>query len=448
MLEPALVRGRDRAEDGEGLSVTTRDATPGGRSPVLPIAASVVVGLLLAVGLVVGPASGGSEATVTGSGLLAFGLGWALMWFLTRRFSSQPQDWAKVPAAILGLTGLALIVLQPGPRVMDLLSWLWPIALAILVVWMVLALRRQLRGRGRWLVVPLIVVLAIFAIGGGVTTVTSALGTTDGAGAGQMVDVGGHRLYIECQGSGAPVVILQSGLGESSSYWSRIASTVATTTRVCAYDRAGHGRSDEVGPQDGIAVANDLHTLLEQAGVPGPYVLVGHSSGGPYVRVFATRYPDQVAGVVLLDAQPADAFTALPDYPGTYSALRTTYGLGPSLARIGVLGPLLGVPADEATVAVARAPRDEIVSLPATLQEAEALTSFGDRPLIVVTAGVDPQRGWLEAQDAMAGLSTNSAHRVIDNSTHISLITGEHASASTQAILDVLTSIRDGTSLE
>ena len=133
-----------------------------------------------------------------------------------------------------------------------------------------------------------------------------------------MIDVGGHRLYIECTGSGGPAVILQAGLGASSSSWAGIAPAVAATTTVCTYDRAGHGRSDEVGPQDGIALATDLHTLLERAGVPGPYVLVGHSSGGPYVRVFAAQYPDEVAGMVLLDAQPADAFTALPDYPGFY----------------------------------------------------------------------------------------------------------------------------------
>ena len=137
-----------------------------------------------------------------------------------------------------------------------------------------------------------------------------------------MVDVGGHRLYLECTGSGSPTVVLQAGLGESSSSWRRIAPEVAASTTVCAYDRAGHGRSDEAGPQDGIALATDLHTLLERASVTGPYVLVGHSSGGAYVRVFADRYPDEVAGMVLLDSQPADAFSALPDYPAFYQNYR------------------------------------------------------------------------------------------------------------------------------
>ena len=204
-----------------------------------------------------------------------------------------------------------------------------------------------------------------------------------------MIDVGGHRLYIECTGSGGPAVILQAGLGASSSSWAGIAPTIAATTTVCAYDRAGHGRSDEAGPQDGIALATDLHTLLERAGVPGPYVLVGHSSGGPYVRVFAARYPDQIAGMVLLDSQPDDAFTALPAYPGFYSTFRTVATLSPSLARIGLLGPLLGLSADESTAAAARGARDEFLALPTVLTQASALISLGDRPLIVVTAAAE-----------------------------------------------------------
>jgi pimeloyl-ACP methyl ester carboxylesterase len=428
--------------------VNTRDRTSHGRSPVLPIGVSVVLGLLLAVGLVIGPASGGTEPTVTGSGLLAFGLGWGLMWLLTRGLTAQPQEWTKVPAAVLGVTGFALIVLQPGPGAMDLLGWVWPVALGLLVAWMVLAIRRELRGRARWLVAPLLAVLVVFALGGAFTTVTGALAASQAPGPGRLVDVGGHRLYIECAGSGGPTVILQSGLGESSKYWSRIVATVSSATKVCAYDRGGHGRSDAVGPQDGLAVADDLYRLLQNADVGGPYVLVGHSSGGPYLRVFASQHPDEVAGVVLLDAQPADAFTSLQDYPGTYIALRTYYGLGPSLARIGLLGPLFGMASDQATAAIARAPRDEISTLPATLDQARALTSFGDRPLIVITAGTERQRGWLEAQEAMARLSTNSAHRVVGGSTHSSLITGDHAADSAQAVVDVVGAVRGESMVE
>ena len=427
------------------------NASPRGtstRSPVVAVAGSLAAGALLAVALLLGPASGGPEPVVTGWALLAFGIGWGLMAVLTARFSAQPQIWMSVPAAVLSSIGLGLIVAQPGPAVIDLLSWIWPPALAILAIWMVIQVRRQLRGRGRWLVVPVIATLLIFAVGGAIATIGGATGSSAASQTGRMVDVGGHRLYIECTGTGSPAVILQSGLGESSAYWGSIAPDVAASTTVCTYDRAGHGRSDEAAaPQDGIALATDLSMLLERAGVAGPYVLVGHSSGAAYVRVFADRYPDQVAGMVLLDAQPADAFTALPDYPTTYQVLRTVYSLSQSLARIGLLGPILGLPADQSTPAAARGARDEIVALPAALQQAQALASLGDRPLIVMTAGSGQQTGWLEAQDRLPDLSTNSSHRVLDAATHTSLITGVDAPASSRAILDVVSSLRTGTAV-
>jgi pimeloyl-ACP methyl ester carboxylesterase len=347
----------------------------------------------------------------------------------------------------LGSIGLVLMVFQPGPATMDLLSWIWPPALAILVVWMIVQVRHHLRGRGRWLVVPVIATLLVFAVGGVIATVNVATRSSAPASSGRMVDVGGHRLYLECTGSGSPTVVLQAGLGESSSSWARIAPEVAASTTVCAYDRAGHGQSDEAGPRDGIALAADLHTLLQRADVTGPYVLVGHSSGGAYVLAFADRYPGEVAGMVLLDSQPADAFTALPDYPAFYQNYRRVGILSPTLARIGLLGPLLGLTADQSTPAAARGGRDEILALPAALQQAQALTSLGDRPLVVVSAGSGQQTGWLEAQDELPELSTNSSHRVLDAATHTSLITGDDAPASTRAILDVVAAIRSGTAL-
>jgi hypothetical protein len=112
-----------------------------------------------------------------------------------------------------------------------------------------------------------------------------------------------------------------------------------------------------------------------------------------------------------------------------------------------LLGPILGLTADQSTPAAARAGRDEIVALPAALEEAQALTSLGDRPLVVVTAGSGQQTGWLEAQNDLPRLSTNSAHRVLDAATHTSIITGGDAPASTKAILDVVASVRSGTAL-
>jgi pimeloyl-ACP methyl ester carboxylesterase len=378
--------------------------------------------------------------------MFAFGIGWGLMAFLSTRHSAQPQAWMVVPALFLGVTGLALMVFLPGPAAMNLLGWIWPPAHAVLAVWMILQVRRNLQGRGRWLVLPVIAVLLLVAIGGAFATVSAVTRGTAQTAAGQMVDVGGHRLYIECTGSGSPTVVLQAGLGASSSSWAAVAPKVATSTRVCAYDRAGHGHSDEAaGPQDGRALAADLHTLLERAGVTGPYVIVGHSSGGPYVRVFAAQYPDEIAGMVLLDAQPAEALTALPDYPGFYYPYRFVTALAPSLARVGLLGPLLGLSGQESTPSGARSARNAVAELPTALDQAKALTSIGDKPLAVVTAGSGQQTGWFDAQDRMATLSSNNVHRVIDTATHDSLISGAEAEASIQAILDVLQSVRAGT---
>ena len=321
------------------------------RPPVLAILASLVAGAVLAIALLVGPASGASEPMITGSVMFAFGLGWGLMAFLSTRYSAQPQPWMVVPALFLGITGLALMVFQPGPAAMDLLSWIWPPgsrcprrlddpASATQPPGPRPLARppghRHTSARGRWWCLR-------------DCQRSHSVGTAQTA-PGQMIDVGGHRLYIECTGSGSPTVVLQAGLGASSSSWASIAPKVAASTTVCAYDRAGHGHSEEAaGPQDGIALATDLHTLLERAGVAGPYVMVGHSSGGPYVRVFATQYPDEIAGMVLLDAQPAEAFTALPDYPGFYYPYRFVTALSPSLARVGLLGLLLGLSAEEST---------------------------------------------------------------------------------------------------
>ena len=421
-----------------------RPATATGRSPVPSILLSIAIGGGLALALAYLLAPDGSEPLVTGSVLLAFGLGWALMAWLTTRFSGQPQRWLYVPAASLGAIGALLILLQPGPALMDLLGWIWPVGLAVLAIWMFLRLGREVRGFGRWLIGALVAALFLIAVAGAAMTVLVA-STAQPSVSGQLVDVGGRRLYLQCTGTGSPAVILQAGAGADSTAWAHIQPTIAAKTTVCAYDRAGRGRSDEAAqPQDGNAIAHDLHDLLSTAGIPGPYVLVGHSSGGPYVRIFAAAYPADVAGMVLLDPQPATAFTALPDYPSIYDYLMLSGGLAPSLARIGLLGPLFGVGPTDATAAVARSYRDEIRMLPTALDQATHVTSIGDVPLIIVSAGTGSQRGWAEAQDAQVGLSTNAAHRPISSATHDSLLDADSA-LSAQAIVDVIAAVSNGT---
>ena len=127
-----------------------------------------------------------------------------------------------------------------------------------------------------------------------------------------MVDVGGYQLHIDCQGNGSPTVVMEAGLTEPSLMWSLVQPQVSTGTRVCVYDRAGLGWSDaSPKPRTAEVMVEELHTLLQNANVAAPYVMVGHSTGGMLVRLYAHSYPAEVVGMVQVDAQHEDQFTRL-----------------------------------------------------------------------------------------------------------------------------------------
>jgi pimeloyl-ACP methyl ester carboxylesterase len=427
----------------------------------LVAAVSLIIGVVVPIVLVLVPFAGSQEHVIMGLALLGWALGWATLVVLSALWTDQPQLWAAVPAAAMTLSGAGLLILAPDANAFNALGWVWPLAFIGLAVWMALKARGHLRSLTRRLMLyPLFVAMLIAGVAGGYETIQEQVDRTVIAMPGQLVDVGGHRLYIHCTGSGSPTVVLVSGLAEASTYWGGwIAPAVAQNTTVCVYDRAGQGWSDPpVSPQDGVAVAADLHTLLDHAQIPGPYVLVGHSTGGAYARIFAARYPDQVAGMVMLDSQPNEAFTGLPDFPSFYNIIRPASALFPSLARLGVFRlinqfspailPAQTQDAESAVTSTAslnRIQRDEFAELQMTLTEAAALTTIGDRPLIVVTAAKGAQAGWLPLQEKMAGLSTNSAHRVLRDIDHAGLIADKVGAAqASRAILDVVGSVRSG----
>jgi pimeloyl-ACP methyl ester carboxylesterase len=124
---------------------------------------------------------------------------------------------------------------------------------------------------------------------------------------GQLVDAGGFRLNLYCMGSGSPAVVFDSGWGDWAPAWSKVQPQIAKWTRACSYDRAGAGFSDPGPmPRTSVRIAGELRTALRNAGITGPYILVGSAYGGDNVRTFADLYMDEVAGLVLDDADPDD----------------------------------------------------------------------------------------------------------------------------------------------
>ncbi len=253
---------------------------------------------------------------------------------------------------------------------------------------------------------------------------------------GQMVDVGGYRLHINCVGTGSPTVVIDAGLGDWSASWSSwVQPDVAKTTRVCAYDRAGMGWS-EAGPLPRTAerFAHELHTLLHNARVPGPYVLVGHSSGGLTVRVFAHAYAAEVAGVVLVESMhPSQAKPSGAATPHQATAPASELSIYTLPARIGLIrllaGPLqlasgLSPEVANAYVAFSVTPRslqtslDEGQGMPESLAQAGAVTSFGTIPLIVLSRGGDRDQDWQRMQSDLLHLSSNSRQLIADQSGH------------------------------
>jgi pimeloyl-ACP methyl ester carboxylesterase len=200
-----------------------------------------------------------------------------------------------------------------------------------------------------WLgrVVVLIIVLAL--LGAIYESVAGVADAKTYPPPGQLADVGDHRLHINCTGTGSPTVVIVSGLGDWSTSWGVVQPEVAKTTRVCTYDRSGLGWSDASSlPSDAAQFAKELHTLLQNANVPGPYVLVGHSLGGFIVRTFAHDYASEVAGVVLVDSMnPKQVSESLSNRLALFSSLEA------GLARVGVgrlllkLGILPSVPSGE-----------------------------------------------------------------------------------------------------
>jgi pimeloyl-ACP methyl ester carboxylesterase len=437
----------------------TTGTAPRKRSRIaLVVFGSIAFGFVLGLLLTLVVFAGGEESQITGSALLALGAGFTLLALASSRFTDQPQRWALAPGVAAAGVGLAILLFAPGNRVLGLAGWVWPVLLLVLVGWSFWGARRSLHNWSRRaLIYPALFVLLLVAIGGAYETVAEAT-SSNPAPAGRTYLVNGHRLYLNCVGTGAPTVVLFNGLGERTPSWAWVQRELSSTTRVCAFDRAGQGWSGAApGRQDGHELASDLHGLLNAADISGPYVLAGHSTGGTYALVYAARHPQQVAGVALIDSATAYQFD-LPDYPGFYSLWRRASALLPSLSRAGFGRLVLDsgyatLPPDarDALRAFAAEPRElranhaEFAELRTVFDQAKALTSLGGKPLGVVSADVGQQAGWSEAQAKLAQLSSNSVHRTAHGATHEALLEDERFAAITsRTIIDVVRATREG----
>lgn len=437
------------------MNVTTTGVGSGSSTTTRMVLGSLAAGAAASVALVAAPFIPADEEGVTAAVLLGSALGWSLL--AARSTGDQRQRWAVVPALFMGLSGLVVLAAPPS-FVHGTLAWVWPPALLGLVAWMVRHARHDVRGRARrWVLYPAFALLALAAVGGGYGTVRESVDARAHAMPGQLVDVGGHRMHLHCTGTGSPTVVLEPGAGEMSAFLGWVEPEVARDTRVCVYDRAGRGWSEPTdGPHDAGRIAADLRGLLRGAGVPGPYVLAGHSFGGLYVLTYAARYPDDVAGLVLIDstaptAGPAPQTGASSyDLPGRLSAVASAaarLGLGRLIAQVSyaTLPP--------ASRAVARASAatadhlgsviDEYAAATASTQQAGSLTDLAGKPLVVLTAGTGSSPGWFADQDHLATLSTNSLHRIVANASHASLLEEQSdAAAVTRAIHDAVSAVR------
>lgn len=211
---------------------------------------------------------------------------------------------------------------------------------------------------------------------------------------GQLVDIGGTRLHVNCSGTGSPVVVLEAGFPGSSLDWTLVQPGVAEFTRVCSYDRAGFGWSEKgKEPRSSAQIADDLKALLVKADISGPYVLVGHSMGGLYARAFVRKFPETVIGIVLVDATHEDQWDFEPK-----RYWEPTEDLGvrvrqPEVQRPAAVAAILKeMWATEQWKAGERAEREAIKYTIADAQrEPKRLPAI---PLIVLSAGVET--GWFE----------------------------------------------------
>ena len=233
-----------------------------------------------------------------------------------------------------------------------------------------------------------------------------------------MVEVNGFNLYYECYGEGEPTVVIEPGLGMGVEDWHRIMYMIAPTTRICSYDRPGNGQSDPPASKfTSLDMANALDQLLGSAGIPGPYILVGHSAGGLNALIFGSEWLAETAGIILIDPSVPDQSKILLD--------RLPIGYGGEIKKCRQ--------AAEGWNKMWNDPNHVGIgawwNLYESAKQLRSITSLGDLPLVVITAGIIDsecsgeygeldRQIWRELHAQYAGLSTNGVQIIAENSGH------------------------------
>lgn len=262
--------------------------------------------------------------------------------------------------------------------------------------------------------------------------------------AGRLLSVNGHIMHLNCTGQGSPTLVLEAGLGNDSLIWAGIQPELSKTTQVCSYDRSGLGWSEPSSEaRDAEHIAEHLHALLTTAGITGPLVLSGHSIGGLYVREYATRFPEQVVGLVFIDSSTPwqdqiPAIAAVSRLPPQW-LLHLAFKVGaPRMAgmcsgsRGGNPSSVEVLQAEDTCRLNISEPADEINNFGLSSLEVMHQTSYGSLPLLVLSQ--DPQRPvatgdqakpertaqvtWNALQEKLKRLSSRSYRIIARRSTH------------------------------